>query len=774
MLIGYNINQETSSATNISEEKLKLKQTLDRISRRSYFFLILLTTFALVALLVTGFTGYRINKAFTPAMGSAGSAAIEITAANRDLESMLLTGSDTYDLTLLNLSNARQHALNIINRGYQSSGLFSAGLPDVAADEAQMLIRELSQMREKLSKAGGAAGIAKLSSQELTEVRFGLVSLHTRAANIETMLQNTIEFENSLFRASGVLAALGILILALFAGMWFRRSDRLRSVQFQSSVAAEADLRQRESALRDRIKELNCLYRFSKITETNHNSLDGLLTEIAKVIPAGWKHSEDAAARLIVGERQYSSENFKETPWMQVEQIKLNSKVVGMLQVAYLRRKPELDEGPFSIEERALLKALAEQVDSLLQKYQLRERVQASRKYEGIGALISGIAHDFNNILFAVMGNAEMALSRLTNEDPAYTKVKNIVQATNRARDLTKQLVSCTKPAKDEPDSIPVNRVVEEVMKLVRASLPSTIKIDLKFYKSQTHVFAQFTEIHQIILNLCTNAGYAMRESGGTLRVAVEELQLHRSSFRPGGAINADEILLSNPQLRQGSYVRISIRDTGCGIPANLIERIYEPFFSTKPAEDGTGMGLFNVREIVTKLNGVVTCQSWPGHGTLFQVYLPSAPPSAATEELRDYVPHGCERILLVDDEQEIVSMLDAMLTELGYEVMAYTDSRKALQDFAVNPDAFDLLLTDLTMPDMTGSKLIDHICSIKPGMPAIMMSGNDEPPLNGAKASDIHYTYLKKPVTKLDLANTIHQVLNRRAVELYKQPYAV
>ena len=198
-------------------------------------------------------------------------------------------------------------------------------------------------------------------------------------------------------------------------------------------------------------------------------------------------------------------------------------------------------------------------------------------------------------------------------------------------RDLTKQLISFARPARDENDSIPVNRVVDEVLKLVRASLPSTIKIDLKFYKPQTFTYAQFTEIHQIVLNLCSNAGFAMKESGGTLRVSVDEVDLRRTRFRSGGEFSTDQLFSSNPHLRQGPYVRISVRDNGCGIPQEIQDRIFEPFFSTKPAEQGTGMGLFNVREIVTRLNGAVACESSWHNGSAFHVYLPSAPPSMST-----------------------------------------------------------------------------------------------------------------------------------------------
>jgi signal transduction histidine kinase/ActR/RegA family two-component response regulator len=759
MIIETGTGNEKGSAENISDEKRRLKLTLDRISRRAYFFLALLTIFSLVALLVNTFAGFRITKAFSPSKNEAGNAVIELMAAGRDLESAIINGEQTVDLAQLHLSSARLHTLEVLDLGFQTSGLFSAALPADVADELQRLLRELDPALARIEQVNESGGLPRIPSSEQASLRSSIGSLIMRSKNIEAMLGSRIDFENTLFRNSGVLAALGILLLATFAGVWFRRFDRLRSAQFDASVLAEADLRQRESALEDRIKELNCLYRFSQIVESNKKTLDGLLQEVVQVIPLGWKYSDVAAARLVVGERSYSSPKFRETPWMQIEPIRLNGQEVGTLQVAYLVLKPELDEGPFSIEERALLKALAEQMDSLLHKFQLRDQVRATRKYEGIGALISGIAHDFNNILFAIMGNAEMSLSRLNAADRSYSNIKNIVQATNRARDLTKQLISCTKPAKDQPDSIPVNRVVDEVVKLIRASLPSTIKLDLKFYKPQTYVFAQFTEIHQIILNLSSNAGYAMRDSGGILRISVDEIEMRRSSFRPGGVVNTDKILAAHPHLRQGSYVRIAIRDTGCGIPEKLRERIFEPFFSTKPAEEGTGMGLFNVRDIVSRLNGVVHCESWPGEGSRFEVYLPSAPPSATTEELRDVIPRGSERVLLVDDEQDIVSMLDAMLTELGYAVTTFTDSRKALQDFAANPDAYDLLLTDLTMPDMTGAKLIDHICNIKPGLPAIMMSGNDAPP-EGENGTTASYTYLKKPVTKMDLAKIIRRSL--------------
>ena len=334
----------------------------------------------------------------------------------------------------------------------------------------------------------------------------------------------------------------------------------------------------------------------------------------------------------------------------------------------------------------------------------MEEKLHQAQKMEAIGTLASGIAHDFNNILFPMMGFAEMALDDLQEESPVRNNIKEILQGTKRANDLVKQILAFSRQSDQKPKPLKVQLVIKEVLKLIRSSLPTTIEIKQYISNKCGLVIADSTQIHQVAMNLMTNAYHAMENEGGKLEVTLKEVEL-----------GIDD--LTDQSMTPGAYVCLTVADTGPGMDTSVISRIFEPYFSTKEIGKGTGLGLAVVHGIVKSYNGDIKVYSETGEGTAFHVYLPVIKSQVETGEADAGapVPKGTERILLVDDEDPIIRMEKQMLERLGYDVTERTSSIEALEAFRASPDKFDLVITDMTMPNMTGIQLSQRLLEIRP-----------------------------------------------------------
>lgn len=346
----------------------------------------------------------------------------------------------------------------------------------------------------------------------------------------------------------------------------------------------------------------------------------------------------------------------------------------------------------------------------------LEDQLRRSQKLEAIGTLAGGIAHDFNNILSAILGFADLAMHDMPRDHEAYECLEEVVKAGERAADLVKQILVFSRQTEPELRPIRVQSIVKEALKLLRGSLPSTIEIRWDIDDNCDPILGGPTQIHQVFMNLATNAYHAMRGHGGVLHVSLHQ-------------VNVDaELTEKPPELAAGKYVRLSVEDTGAGIDETTMKRIFEPFFTTKDVGEGTGMGLSIVHGIVTSLHGAVAVDSEPGKGSTFSVFLPcyvSAPLEdrpAAKPVLR-----GSERILFVDDEAPLAHLGQVALEQLGYQVTARTSSIEALAAFREHPDDFDLVITDQTMPNMTGLELAREILQIRPNIPVIVATGYSE-----------------------------------------------
>jgi CheY-like chemotaxis protein len=368
---------------------------------------------------------------------------------------------------------------------------------------------------------------------------------------------------------------------------------------------------------------------------------------------------------------------------------------------------------------------------------------------EAIGTLAGGIAHDFNNILGAIWGYAELAAMDTPDDLPVKTSLQQVLKACGRARDLVQQILAFSRQTEQEERPIKLGPIVKESLKLLRASIPATIKIRQNIDKDSGTVVIDASQAHQVLMNLCTNAAHAMRETGGVLEVGLTNTDIDAEQAAQGR------------DFEPGPYVRLTVNDTGHGIEPCLMGRIFDPYFTTKEKGVGTGLGLSVVHGIVKAHGGTVSVSSAPGKGATFHVYLPRLEARAAREARpAETLPTGNERILLVDDEETLIQIGRQMLERLGYRVVARTSPIEASEAFRANPDGFDLVITDQTMPNMTGDRLAKQLMAIKPEIPIILCSGFSElTDEKKARAMGIR-AYVMKPLVMSDLAQTIRKVL--------------
>jgi len=412
------------------------------------------------------------------------------------------------------------------------------------------------------------------------------------------------------------------------------------------------------------------------------------------------------------------------------------------------------------------------------EKKQLVVQLQQAQKMEAIGTLAGGIAHDFNNILSAVMGFSELALDDIPEEKQS--NLLQVLDAGRRAKDLVKQILTFSRSSKEERKPIQVSSIVKEALKLLRASLPATIEIRKNIGTRPSTVMADPSQIHQVLMNLCTNAGHAMQKKGGVLEVSLSNAEFGMRSACPveceayssGAELKTDQdrskiqnpkSKIDYPDLSPGPYLRLTVSDTGEGMVPGVMERIFEPYFTTKEKEKGTGLGLAMVHGIVESHGGTVKVHSELGKGSTFEVYLPLIQEADKKPEIDVTTPPitGHEQVLLIDDEKIMAEMGKRMLDRIGYEVTIRTSSIEALELFRVAPDRFDIVITDLTMPNMTGFELAKELMQIRPDIPIILCTGFSETITEDkAKAAGIR-EFLLKPIAAREMAKAIRQVLD-------------
>jgi len=390
-------------------------------------------------------------------------------------------------------------------------------------------------------------------------------------------------------------------------------------------------------------------------------------------------------------------------------------------------------------------------IRDITEKKKLEGELHHVLKMESIGTLAGGIAHDFNNIVGIILGNAELAMDDVPEWNPARHNLEEILTASRRAKDVVRQLLSFARKTKLEKKPTNILPIVKDSLKLLRSSIPTSIELRQNMAKNVDTILADPTQINQVLINLCTNADHAMPD-GGVIVVTLKNVELD------------EEAAAQYTDLNPGRYVNLVVSDTGHGISLEEFDRIFDPYFTTKELGKGTGMGLAVVHGIVKGHNGLITVESELGKGTTFNIFFPAVEKEAMVEtETGEELPSGDERILFIDDEESLVKMGHQILERLGYKVETTISPIEALELFRSKPDQFDLVITDLTMPKMTGDKLVKEILNIRPDIPIILCTGFsekiDEKKANAIGASD----YIEKPLDKRDFAFNIRKVLDIR-----------
>jgi signal transduction histidine kinase/CheY-like chemotaxis protein len=384
-----------------------------------------------------------------------------------------------------------------------------------------------------------------------------------------------------------------------------------------------------------------------------------------------------------------------------------------------------------------------------LDKEQLETQLRQSQKMEAIGTLAGGIAHDFNNVLGVILGYGELAVQHSAEHSDLRRYLDNVMLAAERAKLLVERILGFSRSGLGDQMPVNVESVVRETLELLEASLPVGIRLEPKLQAGNAAVIGDPTYLHQVTMNLCTNAIQAM-DTGGVLGVAVERRKLAQPRKPSRGS------------LAPGDYVRLTITDSGAGIPPTVLDRIFDPFFTTKNVGEGTGLGLSLVHGIVADLGGAIDVTSTLGQGTRFDIWLPAAGEEAIpARAAADAMPRGNgETIMIVDDEQALVSLAEELVAQLGYEPVGYVSSAAALQAFRMAPQRFDAIVTDEAMPDLTGTEFAGQIRDVRPSIPIILMSGHAVARLvNRATELGIGEV-LRKPLHGSDLAGSLARVL--------------
>ncbi|RPJ81122.1 MAG: response regulator, partial [Deltaproteobacteria bacterium] len=541
------------------------------------------------------------------------------------------------------------------------------------------------------------------------------------------------------------------------------RENKLYNLQLESEV--EKRTKQVEQA---NINLLQLNNRLRQSEEKFRTYTESAPVAIIIYQDAGWIYANPAAEQLMAASLiELSSLEFNDIIHPDFRHIYHNNRITN-LSDAFLKNSHELkiiardgsekwvnfraEKIEFEGKNAVMVSAMdiGDLKQAEIEKQQLEIQLRQAQKMESIGTLAGGIAHDFNNILSSVIGYTELTLADMSEGKPASKQnLQAILRAGERARDLVSQILTFSRQTELVNIPIKMHMIANEVLKLLRSSIPTTIEIIHKIQKCKP-ILADPTQIHQVIMNLCTNAFHAMQGSGGVMTVTLSPIEIQ--------AQDSEKIA----ELSPGSYAKLEVIDTGTGMSQSTIERIFDPYFTTKEKGKGTGLGLAVVHGIVNNHNGAITVESIPGQGSTFRVFLPVVDDSEMQITSRKkQLPRGTEHILLVDDEKEIVLIEQQMLERLGYKVTTRAGSMDALTVFQASPLKFDMIITDMTMPNMTGDQLACEIIKIRPEIPIILCTGFSEY-MNNEKAKSMGIRkFVLKPVSMEEIATAIRDVLD-------------
>lgn len=463
-------------------------------------------------------------------------------------------------------------------------------------------------------------------------------------------------------------------------------------------------------------------------------------------------YTDDEISKMKAPDNYYSRDDLKKAEIITKEIL---SKGKGSIELSLITKNGERIPTEYSAsvikDKKGNPRYIISVGRDIRERKKLEAQLQQAHKMEAIGTIAGGIAHDFNNILGIIIGNAELAIDGVPEWNPSHNNIVQIVNASLRAKDVVSQLLSFSRMEIHKPKPVIIHDIIHESVNLIRSSIPSSIEIIHDISDTRASILADPTQIHQMLLNLCTNAFHAMEENGGELEIRMTEVDLNREQSN------------GYHKITPGKYVKIVVSDTGCGIPADIKNKIFDPYFTTKEVGKGSGMGLSIVHGVVKSNKGMISVYSEPGKGTSFKVFFPVI--SGDNEIKRDEsieLPKGNERILFVDDEEFLLDIGSQILNKLGYIVETSSNPIEALDLFRSKPDFFDLLITDMTMPELSGDVFAQEIKMICPDIPVILCTGFSNK-INSETAREIGIDkYIEKPLSIHKMAFSIREVLDK------------
>lgn len=572
--------------------------------------------------------------------------------------------------------------------------------------------------------------------------------------NVETLLQRKIERDYNQYYSLQFVLIITIILSAFFVFILQIKYEKEQKDHLAEINEAKERAERNEQWFKTTMNSMG-----DGVITTDHKGYVTYLNPVASSL-TGWRLSE-AKNKKVTEVFDIVNEETKKPVDDPISMVIRKNVVVGLANHTELISKdgtrwPISDSAAPIFDQSANLTGvvlvfheITEQKKAEAEKEELEAQLRQAHKMDAIGTLAGGVAHDFNNILAAILGYAEMAMDDTPDDSAAKYQIAQVVKAGNRAKELVKQILAFSRKEVEKRGPVQIHIIVKEALKLLRSSIPTTIEITTAIDPACGNILANPTQIHQIVMNLCTNAAQAMDEDGGELKVEMINTELE------------EDDLLNEPELKPGPYVQLSVKDTGVGIDQEDFERIFDPYFTTKEFGKGTGMGLSVVMGIVKGLGGMITVESIPGKGSTFKVFFPKGEEhdSIFNEETKP-LPTGKERILVVDDEKSIADMTKRRVERLGYQVTAKTSSLEALELFSSQPDAFDVVISDQTMPELTGENLARKLLEIRPDIPIIICTGYSSK-IDAEKANFIGIrAFIMKPVDKVELAETIRSVL--------------
>jgi CheY-like chemotaxis protein len=522
---------------------------------------------------------------------------------------------------------------------------------------------------------------------------------------------------------------------------------------------AEDHLRQQKDQLehmvQERTKELRCLYNISNLIEKPDLSFEEILQGIVNYIPSAMPYPDDTYVRITLGDHEFTTDQFCETASKQTSSILVNGKQKGVLDIFLSQHLSDdicyiKEQNDFIFNIINKIEKVIERIETKEENKKLEAQLFQSQKMESLGLLAGGIAHDFNNILFAIQGNIQITLYSLSEDSPLRSHLDEAMKALNRASEMVKQILAFSRQSEAVKKPVRVQFIIKEVVRLLNSSIPSTITIHQNIDSDAGPVNADPSQIHQILMNLATNAFHAMENDGGHFELNLDQVE-----------ISSDELTI-HPDIQPGKYIKLTISDTGQGINPEIVGKIFDPYFTTKAIGKGSGLGLSLVHGIVKNHRGAITVDSQPGKGTVFTILLPVIAETIVDKrkEKTDTLYLGNESILFVDDDESIARMMTRMLKNIGYQVEVRTNPVEALALFKEKPDQFDIVITDMTMPQMTGYSLAEKLREIRHDIPIIICTGYSSL-IDEDKSKKMNMFFIMKPITIVDIGKMIRNALD-------------